>query len=378
MTETVLGDVAHGGWVVARIDGKVTFCAGGLPGERVEVEITERGKRFDRALVTRVLEAHPQRVAAPCPIADRCGGCDWQHASPALQLELKRRVVAEQLRHLAGIEWDKTVQPVEPLWGWRTRMRYLSVDGKLAMRGRRSNEPVLLPDEGCRIASVPAPLPAPRAREVGVVQGARQVSILADNRVVSGPEHLAQHAAGRSFQVAAGGFWQVHPQAADTLVDAVLRALQPREGDDALDLYCGVGLFAGALVDAGARVRGVELDRRAVALARGNVPQARFEAAPMERMLDRLPGRADIVVLDPPRKGAGREVVAAVAKRAPRAIAYVACDPAALGRDLGLFQASGYRVERVEAFDLFPQTHHIECVATLTPATSATLGGVSM
>lgn len=365
MTQVILGDVAHGGWVVARIDGKVTFCSGGLPGERVEVEITEPGRRFDRGRVVEVYDAHPQRVEPPCPVAHLCGGCDWQHAAPGLQRELKRRVVAEQLLRLAGLEWDGEVQEVQPTWGWRTRMRYLN-QTTLAMRGRRSHDAVSLPEEGCRIAAMPAPEPVPGARELSVVKATSGVSMLGDGQVLQGEDIVQEEAAGRRWLVAADGFWQVHPRAADTLVDAVLRALEPQPGEQALDLYCGVGLFAGALADRGADVLGVEADRRAIELARRNVPQGTFHACPMQRFIPRLPEGTDIVVLDPPRRGAGAQVVDAVAATSPRAIAYVACDPAALGRDLGYFQQAGFTVQRVEAFDLFPQTHHIECVATLT------------
>ena len=135
-----------------------------------------------------------------------------------------------------------------------------------------------------------------------------------------------------------------------------------------MDLYCGAGLFAGVLADRGCDVFGIELSHQAVSAARRNVPEARFLASPLERALNRLPRAADVVVLDPPRKGAGRGVVRAVAGTRPRAIAYVACDPSALGRDLRHFADAGYHAVSVEAFNLFPNTHHVECVAILHPA----------
>lgn len=361
--QAVLGDVAHGGHVVARIDGKVTFVTGGLPGETVEVEVTERGKRFDRGHVTAVLEAHPDRIAAPCPVAGICGGCDWQHASPQLQLELKRRVVAEQLSRLAGIDWHGEVQAVEPLWGWRTRMRYTAENGIVGLREKRSHEVVPLPAEGCRIAASEAP--AVQGDSVEVVEAWSGRSVVVDGKTIEGEPQVHERLGEQEFVVDASGFWQVHPRAAETLVGAVLAGLQPEAGESAVDLYCGVGLFAGALQAAGCDVLGVELNRRAVELARRNVPGARFEAASVDRFLRRLPKRADLVVLDPPRKGAGKAVVDAVAAMQPRRVSYVACDPAALGRDLAYFAAAGYVPESIAAFDLFPQTHHIESVGTL-------------
>ena len=365
MIETVLEDVAHGGWTVARIDGKVMFVAGGLPGERVRVERTDEGRRFDRGRVVAVLEPHAERVEPPCPVAGVCGGCDWQHASVPFQRELKRRVVAEQLHHLAGIEWDGVVQEVGPTWGWRTRMRYVAEDGRLGLRGRRSHDVVPLPDEGCRIAGVQPPALPAGVRELEVVDAASGRSVLADGDLVEGRGGVGERAAGREYLVDADGFWQVHPAAADTLVTAVRRALAPADGERAVDLYCGVGLFAGALADDGLEVWGVEVSRAAVEHARENVPGARFDVGRVERVLRRRHRRADVVVLDPPRKGAGREGVEAVARMRPRAVAHVACDPSALGRDLALFREQGYVTTAIEAFDLFPQTHHIECVATL-------------
>jgi tRNA/tmRNA/rRNA uracil-C5-methylase (TrmA/RlmC/RlmD family) len=172
---------------------------------------------------------------------------------------------------------------------------------------------------------------------------------------------------GRSYRVSLDGFWQAHSSAPGLLVDAVMSGLAPRPGDVAFDLFCGVGVFAGALSGAGAQVWGIEGDRRAVDLARENVPGATFVGGDVARRLARLPVAADLVVLDPPRAGAGATVLDAVAARRPRGIAYVACDPAALGRDLRLAAGLGYHPVSVRAYDLFPMTHHVECVAILEP-----------
>lgn len=374
VVEMDLDRVAHGGFVVGRHENKVVFVTGGLPGERARVEITESTRRFDRGRVVEVVEAAPGRVIPPCPIANKCGGCDWQHASPELQLDLKTAVVAEQLARLGGYEWTGRVQAVEPLLGWRTRMRY-AVDarsGAVGMRARRSHDVVSLPAQGCLIAA-PGPTrgqleaAAEGAREVAVVVGDDSTTLVADGERVAGPPTVQQSVAGRRYMVSVRGFWQVHPHAAEILTRAVIDGVRPKQGERALDLYCGTGLFAGALSDAGCRVVGVELSREAVAQARHNVPQAEFLAGPLERMLGRLREPVDLVVLDPTRRGAGSQVVGHVADLGPRAVAYVACDPAALGRDVGFFAEKGYEVTSLEAYDLFPMTHHVECVAILRP-----------
>lgn len=371
-----VGPVAHGGHCVARHEGRVIFVRHAIPGEQVMVHVTDAGrKNFWRGDAVEVLRADGQRVEPPCPVAvpGGCGGCDFQHVTPAGQRELKRQVVAEQLDHLAGIQWEGTVEVVEPELGWRTRARFAVGDGVVGMRAHRSHQLVPLPDQGCLIAHprVPAPEALDELANQAELDEIRVVvPSVGGAQVVTTREQaselLVEEVDGHRFRVRADGFWQVHPQAAGILTRAVLEMVEPVAGESALDLYCGVGLFAAALSDRGVDVVGVEQVNRAVQLARQNVPRARFIAAPLARALKRLPPRVDLVVLDPPRTGAGAQVVGHVAGLGARAIAYVACDPAALARDLKTFSEHGYTHRSIRAFDLFPMTHHVECVALLT------------
>jgi tRNA/tmRNA/rRNA uracil-C5-methylase (TrmA/RlmC/RlmD family) len=347
-----VGPIAHGGHCVARHDGRVIFVRHALPGERVLVQVTDESHaRFWRGDAVQVLEPSPDRVTAPCPIAGPglCGGCDFQHVDLPAQRRLKASVIAEQLGRLAGIDWAGEVEPVsspgtEDGLAWRTRMRYtLDADGRPGLRVHRSHQVIALPAGGCRIA-------AP-----GALDGSEGT--------------VTEVAAGRRWQVAADGFWQVHPAAADILAAAVADGLRPEPGERALDLYCGVGLFTGVLADSGCQVWAVEGNKNAVGHARTNLADVadRVEviAGRVEHSLRRLPRAVDLVVLDPPRTGAGAAVMQGVAERSPRAIAYVACDPAALARDLSTAGKLGYHPRRITAYDLFPMTHHIECVAIL-------------
>lgn len=364
----VVERIAHGGHWVARHDGRVLFLRHALEGERVRARITALASRHGFADVVEVVEASAHRVTPPCPIAGACGGCDFQHVAPAHQRELKRQVVAEQLTRLAGIDWDGEVEGGSTSLGWRTRMRYHAAPDGWGLYAHRSGTVIDMPEAGCAIAAPAIARPveagvAPRgtADLVGVVaaDGVRWVS--------DDEGEVTERAIGRPWRVAASGFWQVHPDAPEMLASAVVAGLEPRPGDTALDLYCGVGLFAGALADAGATVHGIEGDRRAVALARRNVPEATFEARDLERAARRGLPQADLVVLDPPRVGARRPVMQAVLATNARRVAYVACDPAAMARDLATAAERGWRVASVRAFDLFGMTHHVECVAILEP-----------
>jgi tRNA/tmRNA/rRNA uracil-C5-methylase (TrmA/RlmC/RlmD family) len=375
-----VGPVAHGGHCVARLDGRVVFVRHALPGEQVRIAVTDTTHdSFWRADAVEVIEASPDRVPSRCPSAGpgKCGGCDFQHVSLDGQRRLKQAVLAEQLQRLADLAWDGEMEPVvtagtEDGLHWRTRMRY-QVDpaGRAGLRRHRSHEIEPVPASGCPIAHRGAPPVTEQTWAPGTelwAVAADPPTLLVDGRLERGTDEITERAVGRDWRLAADGFWQGHPGAADTLVEAVLDGLRPRAGERAFDLYCGVGLFAGALVDAGVRTWGVEWSRAAIGHARRNVPEARFTAGKVERAVRTMPKRTDLVVLDPPRTGAGKDVIDAILARRPRAIAYVACDPAALARDLRRATAGGYRVSSIRAFDLFPMTHHLEAVAILEPS----------
>ncbi|KOU22345.1 RNA methyltransferase [Streptomyces sp. WM6372] len=423
--EVEVGPVAHGGICIARTsDGRVLFVRHTLPGEKIIARVTEgeTDSRFLRADAITVLDASKDRVEAPCPYAGpgKCGGCDWQHAKPGAQRRLKGEVVAEQLLRLAGLTpeeagWDGTVMPAEgdklpagQVPQWRTRVQYaIGEDGRAGLRKHRSHD--IEPVDHCMIA-------APGVSELGIekqdwpqmatveaiaatgsqdrqvvltprpggrlplVELDKPVSVLRveekDGGVhrVHGRPFVRERADGRTYRVGMGGFWQVHPQAADTLIKAVMQGLMPRKGEMALDLYCGVGIFAGALAErlgeTGA-VLGIESTKRAVEDARHNLadfPRVRIEQGKVESVLPKTGiTECDLVVLDPPRAGAGKQTVRHVAGLNARRIAYVACDPAALARDLAYFKEAGYKPRTLRVFDLFPMTHHVECVAILEP-----------
>jgi tRNA/tmRNA/rRNA uracil-C5-methylase (TrmA/RlmC/RlmD family) len=419
-------DVAHGGWCVARPqDGPAVFIRHALPGETVMARITEVTSRLARAEAIEILTPSPDRVEPPCPYAGpgACGGCDWQHATLPAQREIKAAVIRQQLKRMAGLDREVTVEalpgdegpgdgkPGAGL-GWRTRVQYaVRPDGVAGLRGHRSHE--VIPIDDCLIAH-PAindlgltarrwPGTASVEALVAAGSGERAVVVTAKGSVppdaapqadavlrrtgaagrgltpLRGRAYLTQHAAGQDWRVSASAFWQVHPGAADALTAAVLTALGPRPGDSVLDLYCGAGLFAGALapaVGAAGTVTGVESDPAAVRDARHNLrpwPWAQVHRGDVAVVLRRDHPEARLVVADPPRAGLAREVIDylgadrdGVNGGSADRFAYVSCDPATLARDIGLLVARGWTLADLRAFDAFPMTHHVECVATLT------------
>ena len=396
--------VAAGGACVARHEGRVVFVRHALPGERVRAVVTEDRDRFLRADAVEIEEASPDRVPAPCPYAapGRCGGCDWQHASGAAQRRLKAAVIGEQFARIAGLDLTATVGPLTVeelpggLLGWRSRITFaVDAAGRPGLHRHRSHE--LEP-----VASCPLGVPGvgdttalarqwPGQTGIEAVRGdGPEVTLLAHRpgagrqargrrppdrvSVVEGPPEVRHTVLGRPYTVAAGGFWQVHPAAADAFAQALLDELGPQPGERVVDLYAGAGAFTAVLADAvgpSGSVVGVESAVGAVADAERNladrpwaqVRRGRVDAA----LLAALGERPDVIVLDPPRAGAGHDVMAALLALAPRAVAYVACDPAALARDVAAAGDLGWRLSGLRAFDAFPMTHHVECVAQLEP-----------
>ncbi|MGH3437455.1 MAG: class I SAM-dependent RNA methyltransferase [Sciscionella sp.] len=391
--ELRVGAVAHGGFCVARVDGRVVFVRHALPGELVLAHITEdRGGSFCRADAVEVLESSRHRVAAPCPVSGPggCGGCDFQHVDPAAQRELKADVVAEQLRRLAGVQWPVEVEALPgDATSWRTRTRFaVDGDGAPGFRAHRSHQVIPVVDCPITVRAAVAAVTARRFTPYG------EVEVVADDagdvhmqevpparsgrrgtpRQVAGDGIASQRAIGRRWRLAATGFWQVHAAAAETLAAVVAEFAEAPDGGAAWDLYGGAGLF-GAVLAGQVGERGsvlvVEASRDAVNDGRRNLadlPQARFLSAKVAAALARgiRPARPDVVVLDPPRKGAGREVVGGIVAAGPQRVVYVACDPAALARDVAGFAGLGYQLTRLRAFDAFPMTHHVECVALFT------------
>lgn len=421
-TVDILGP-AHGGASVARVDGQVVFVRGALPGEKgVPVHIDDRkaGKRFLTATVTdarAIGEASPHRVPALCPAAAAGAGCcDLDFVDQEGSLAVKRRVVAEQFQRIGGIDLNTASDgkapecvSADPFTGYRTRVRLgVDSDGRAGLRRRSSsgviplNGPdslavqcaqwapdlaeelstelaahsltpgaevcVALGDDGARsIVEVP-PLPRPqRSRQRGRARGRRHDTV--QRRVLSGTGDVVRTVGGRSWHVPAEAFWQAH-RAAAGMYSGWVTAHTPVDSELAWDLYGGAGVFAAALCDAapGVAVDCVDIASPATAAGRDTLADrdVRFVTGDVAGRVDTLRGAApgatppSVVVLDPPRTGAGRNVIETVATRGPATVLHIGCDPATAARDAAVFAEHGYRPDSVTVVDAFGLTHHVE------------------
>ena len=417
----VAGKPATGGTFVARHEGRVVFVRGAAPGEAVHARILEDPRtaqraRFWRAEAVEVIEPGPDRVASVWPEAgaDGVGGADWAH----IALPAQRRIATEVVQELftrAGL----TSFPIEDLHvepaphdhdglGWRTRVRFaVDEQGRVGMRGWRSHavrdvgENPLAADaiRALRIQDWTAPpgteaidVAAPTASPVAIVLLGRELdparvqipeswgdaSVAVSSKqgftVLRGSGTVTEQVGQHRFTVAANGFWQVHRGAAELLSETVAAELGARSGETVWDLFGGVGLFTAVAADQvgeSGRVWSVEGDRRASRLAAQNfadLPQVSIGTGDATAWVADQGEPVDRVVLDPPRAGAGLELMGLLLEKVRERIVYVSCDPSTLVRDLVAAEKAGWVMRDVRLYDLYPHTHHIEAVAVLERA----------
>lgn len=416
-------DIAAGGAGVGRLpDGRVVFVQRTAPGDQAEIHVRERKRHWARGSLHRLLESGPGRRPAPCPHYDRCGGCTLEHLAYPTQLVAKERIVREALRRIGRL--STAVGPVVPSpreFRYRNRVSFtlirLSAGGVVAgFHQLERPDRVLDIDEACLL---PEPvigqvwnalrrewgenasrLPSGhRLRLTLRATAPGQVSLLADGgfaqgrptellervpsltavwhqaegdagpRLVAGSAALTESWHDIPLELSGGVFLQVNRQAARLLESYVLERIGEPEGKRMVDAYCGVGLYARRLAGQGARVVGVEIDPAAVAEARRNAPEGvTFLEGRVDRLLAQLLP-ADLVILNPPRTGLPAAAVASLRGAPPGRILYVSCDPATLARDLQRL-GPGCRIRSLRAFDLFPQTAHVETVVELECVTS--------
>jgi len=330
--EVTVEKLVYGGDGLARLDGRVVFAPFCLPGERIRAAAEREKPGLVRARTLEVLEAAPERVDAGCEYFGRCGGCHYQHAPYEYQLAAKRAILEEELHRLAHTVPPQEIEVVaaEP-WGYRNRAQFHLEDGRLGYHEARSH----------RVWGIAhCPIASPRVNQ----------------------------AIGALNQMMHEGRWPRFVRTLEVFTDE--RQVQLNVLETALDLYAGVGLFSLALARRFRKVTAVESGGGAVRDLRFNAERAGFsrlqaEQATAEAFLEKLHSPPDFLLMDPPRTGAGKAMVARLCELKPRAVVIVACDPATLARDLAGLIAGGYHTARMALVDLFPQTFHLETVVRL-------------
>jgi len=339
------GELVAGGDALARVDGFPIFAGNIYPGDVARVRLTEVKKGFARAELVRVERPSPLRRAAPCPVAEECGGCDWTSLRLDAQLLAKKRILAESLRRIGKFDaWPEIALHASPL-NYRLRSRLHEENGAVGFYAMRSNRVVPLPCE-CEVVGVETAR-HPVAGEVWEIDG----------RVVVGEFSLL------GYRLSTGAFFQVNRH----LLETMLRRVGEIAGSGklAIDLYAGVGFFTVPLTRLFDRVIAVEGSPVSFRYLQLNTTAEAIHA-PVEQWVARMP-EADLVFLDPPRAGARREVIDAIAQKAKR-ICYLSCDPVTFARDANRLRAAGWRLATLDLLDLFPNTHHVETLSSFERA----------
>ena len=376
--------VAGGEALAHEADGRIVFVRGGIPGDELAATTVERKGEWSRAVVDTIITPSPDRVEAPCPQRRRgCGGCDWQELAIGRQLPAKVDVLADAFRRTARMpDADIRIGSSVPAEAYRTTIRVVGgPDGRASYRADRSHDTV--PGTGCLVAH-----PALRdlidvIRVTEGVEATLRVSAATGERtarwdrrrgdvehlpadVRSGPKaYLTEDVAGHRFRVSAGSFFQSGPDAAELLVDAVRRAAPELDGaGTVLDAYAGVGLFAVAATDPASSLITIESSRTSVDDSRSNLAgrAASVELGQVGRWRRSARTSIDVVIADPARSGLGRPGVGAVVSADAPVVVLVSCDPVAAARDTAMLNQHGYDHAGTEVLDLFPHTHHVECV----------------
>jgi len=381
--EVEIGPIAHGGHFVARHNGQVIFVRHGITNERVIVEITSVSSKLARGDAIKILKPSPDRIKQVCKYAvpGGCGGCDFQHIKVSAQRELKRVVIKDQFSHIGKIEVDPDIISVEPSNGlhWRTRFDFaVSNNGRAGLYSPRTKDVVEI--DQCMIASKVINDSGIFERKWKGKDRIRVSSSSADEknisragRNISGPPLMHEAVGDYLYEISPESFWQGHKNAPVTLIKVAMELMELNAGDVVCDLYGGVGLFTMAIskkVGETGYVHLVESDDYAVKDARKIFKNHKNVLVRKGRVEKELPlvDSVDVILLDPPRNGAGKLVVDQMVSKNPKTIVYVSCDPASLARDTQLLLGNGYFLDKLIAVDLFPMTHHIECIAKFIKA----------
>lgn len=381
--EVVVEKLIAGGDGLARWQGIPIFIPRSAPGDRLRVRLVERRTDYGRAEILEVLTAGPGRRTPPCPHFGQCGGCDLQHLEDELQSELKAEAVRETLSRLGGVPATAPAELVRgAAWAYRQRVQVHTAgqgeDLRVGFRARRGSElvtvdtcPILVPELEGQLASLAQALPPVPPKRLDMVVGDGGALSTAPQTPLL-PQGEVQIKVGElSYELDARCFFQAHHGLLEKLTEHVVG---PWRGNQAFDLYAGVGLFSLPLAMHYDQVVAVEGDRVAGRFLKRNarrnrLEHLRFVHSAVESWIEKLPDRSDRVVVDPPRTGLSRQVCGWLSSRRPRRLTYVSCHAATLARDLRHL-SEAFEIERLVLIDLFPQTGHMEVVAQLVARSS--------
>jgi len=422
--EVDITDLGHQGEGIGRLEGKAVFVDGALPGERVSVEIVVEKERYAKGKLLEVITPSKNRALPICPYFGSCGGCQLMHLDYPAQLEIKRQRVQETMRRIGGLDVNvEACAPSPKDLGYRNKI-LLPVRDSIGLYAKGSHQ--VIPIDSCLIHNergdgiypdvvallegishydeqtgkgelrhllirtgdrilvglITTGKPSPKLKDAAkaiaklpeVAGVTHAINRRRDNVIMDAPfkplvgdDFIFEEVCGLKFKLSAGAFFQVNPLQAEQIYLEALKRAEIQETDSVIDAYCGVGTMACIFAKQCQSVLGIEVVPQAIADAKVNaginkITNARFTCGRTESV---LPDQADVVILNPPRKGCDPRVLQKLAKMRPRVIVYISCHPATLARDLKLLVDEGFRVGSVTPYDMFPQTSHVETLSLI-------------
>ena len=372
------------GEAMARYQGWDVFVFGGIPGETVVAEILRIQRKYLAAQVVELIQGSELRVEPPCPYYGECTGCQWQHLDYPAQLTAKKNLVVDALERVGGLSHQPVAEviPSPEHYGYRNHARFtVGPAGSLGFVHRETRRFVaidrcMLMHQGINDLLTQLQGRCSETTQLAIRTGKNTGDYLVQptlkNPAVplpTGQTHYLESVGDQRFRVASPSFFQVNVEQTAQLVEVVRNALDLSGGEVLVDAYAGVGTLAILLASYVAKVIAIEESSAAVADAGENasgLTNVEFRTGKTEELLSRLGARPDVVVLDPPRAGCQPQALRSLLEIAPEKVAYVSCDPESLARDLKILVDGGYHLDQVQPLDMFPQTHHVECVAALT------------
>lgn len=403
IVEVELTADSFGGDCVGRLpDGRTIFVPFGIVGEKVRVEVIEEKRNFARGKIAEILTPSPLRIHPSCPHFTICGGCHYQHLAYTDQLNLKQRIVINQLERIGKIVNPPVMKIVASPseWNYRNTVQFhLSPAGKIGYQRAGRTSVVEITECHLPLESINALWPqlefdpALEISRVSIRSGIEDELLLGmeskshqtpefevdfplsvvfmgaeGNVLLSGEDYSMMRVLEQDFRVSADAFFQVNIGTAEKMIAHIPESIAKHQFEHIVDAYCGVGLFSAFLAPHCKQLTGIELSESACndyAVNLDAFDHVSLYMGAVEQVLPALDIKPDLVLLDPPRAGLDPRAMEGLIKAAPAQIIYISCDSATLARDLNRLLAAGYELESVTPFDLFPQTYHVECVANL-------------
>ena len=349
----------HQGLGITRVNNKVTFVEQALPGETVDIKVTEEKKKYNLAKIQTIIEKNPNRIDPICPYFNECGGCDFCHVDYETELKFKKEKVENILKRYANINVNVNIVPSDKIYNYRNKITLHENTGIIGLVKKNSNEIIQIKE--CKLVNEKINELLKNKPKKGIIRTNGKEIISSEN------ENIIINVDKYKFKVNLNSFFQINPYTYTKMFNYIKRLVN--ENEILLDLYCGVGVFSVLLSDNCKKAYGIEINENSYSNALenkriNNLNNVNFMLGKVEDNLPKIKEKVDTIIVDPPRSGLSKTTINQILNIKPKKIIYISCNPMTLARDLKIMNFN-YKIEIIKGFDMFPRTNHVECVCVL-------------